>query len=73
MTNRLRMINELVFQLNSKEVREHHDPVQLSVTDAKIILELLMLGAPKHQETITPCSNCLYATSANKRNEVEVG
>lgn len=41
MTKRLRMINELKFQLNSKEVKELHDPVQLSVTHAEQILEML--------------------------------
>lgn len=35
------MINELTFQLHSKEVIEHHDPIQLSVTDANKILKLL--------------------------------
>lgn len=35
------MINELKFQLNSKEVKELHDPVQLSVTHAEQILEML--------------------------------
>lgn len=41
MTKRLRMINELKFQLNSKEVKELHYPVQLSVTHAEQILEML--------------------------------
>ena len=41
MTERLRMINELKFQLNSKEVKELHCPVQLSVTHAEQILEML--------------------------------
>lgn len=41
MTKRLRMINELKFQLNSKEVKELHYPVQLSVTCAEQILEML--------------------------------
>lgn len=46
MTDLGKMINELTFQLHSKEVVEHHDPIQLSVTDANKILELL-----KKQET----------------------
>lgn len=41
MAERLRMINELKFQLNSKEVKELHYPVQLSVTYAEQILEML--------------------------------
>lgn len=41
MTERLRMINELKFQLNSKEVKELHYPVQLSVTYAEQILGML--------------------------------
>lgn len=41
MTDLDKMINELTFQLHSKEVVEHHDPIQLSVTDANKILELL--------------------------------
>lgn len=41
MTDREKMINELTFQLHSKEVIEHHDPIQLSVTDANKILKLL--------------------------------
>lgn len=36
-----KVINELCFQLNSKEVKEHHYPVQLSVRDAEKILALL--------------------------------
>lgn len=47
-TDRRRAINELLFQLNSKEVKEHHDPVQLSVTDAEKILALL-----KEQEAVS--------------------
>ena len=41
MTERQRMINEITYQLQSKEVTQHHDPVQLSQTDASKILELL--------------------------------
>lgn len=41
MAERLKMINELKFQLNSKEVKELHFPVQLSVTHAEQILEML--------------------------------
>ena len=36
-----RLINELTFQLQSKEVVELHYPIQLSVKDANAILELL--------------------------------
>ena len=35
------MINELTFQLNSKEVKEQHYPIQLSVSDATKIVDLL--------------------------------
>ena len=41
-------INELRFQLNSKEVKEQHYPVQLSASDAEKIIALL-----KEQETKT--------------------
>lgn len=46
MNSRKKMINELRFQLNSKEVKDQHYPVQLSVSDANTILTLL-----KEQET----------------------
>ena len=41
MTERQRMINEITYQLQSKEVTQQHCPVQLSQTDANKILELL--------------------------------
>ena len=44
-----KVINELQFQLNSKEVKEQHYPVQLSVSDAENILALL-----KEQEPVKP-------------------
>ena len=36
-----KVINELRFQLNSKEVKEQHYPVQLSASDAEKIIALL--------------------------------
>lgn len=55
-------INELRFQLNSKEVKEQHYPVQLSASDAEKILALL-----KEHETadtgkarIFQCEKCGY-------------
>lgn len=42
-----KMVNELTYQLHSKEVTQMHYPVQLSVTDAKKILELLKEQEPK--------------------------
>ncbi len=41
MNDRKKVINELQFQLNSKEVKEQHYPVPLSVSDTEIILALL--------------------------------
>ena len=49
MNDRKKVINELQFQLNSKEVKEQHYPVQLSVSDTEIILALL-----KKQDAIEP-------------------
>ena len=46
-------INELQFQLNSKEVKEQHYPVQLSASDVEKILSLL-----KEQNG---CENCAIA------------
>ena len=40
-------INELRFQLNSKEVKEQHYPVQLSASDAEKIIALLEEQKPK--------------------------
>lgn len=62
MTDRGKMVNELTYQLHSKEVTKMYHPVQLSVTDAKKILELL-----KEHEPVKPidqgddsyvCENC---------------
>ena len=36
-----KVINELRFQLDSKEVKDQHYPVQLSASDANAILDLL--------------------------------
>lgn len=44
-----KVINELRFQLNSKEVKDQHYPVQLSVSDANAILSML-----KEQEAVAP-------------------
>lgn len=41
MADREKVINELRFQLNSKEVKEHHVPIQLAVRDAEKILAIL--------------------------------
>ena len=41
MNSRKKIINELRFQLNSKEVKDQHYPVQLSASDANAILVLL--------------------------------
>lgn len=41
MKSREKVINELQFQLNSKEVKDQHYPVQLSASDANAILALL--------------------------------
>lgn len=49
MTDTKKAINELQFQLNSKEVKEQHYPVQLSASDAEKILSLL-----KEQEPVKP-------------------
>lgn len=46
MPNRENVINELRFQLNSKEVKEQHYPIQLSVREAKKILALLNENEP---------------------------
>lgn len=50
MADREKVINELRFQLNSKEVKEQHCSVQLSVSDAEKILALLKEQEPKKQE-----------------------
>lgn len=49
MNSRKKIINELRFQLDSKEVKDQHYPVQLSVSDANAILALL-----KEQEAVSP-------------------
>lgn len=41
MTDLKKIINDLRFQLNSKEVKNQHYPVQLSASDANAILVLL--------------------------------
>ena len=41
MTDREKMIHELTYQINSNEVMRQHYPVQLPVTDARKVLELL--------------------------------
>ena len=41
MNSREKIINELRFQLDSKEVKDQHYPVQLSASDANAILALL--------------------------------
>ena len=50
MPDRKKVINEIQFQLNSKEVKEQHYPVQLSVSDAEKILALLK----EQRQKITP-------------------
>lgn len=47
MTEREKVINELRFQLDSKEVKEQHCSVQLSISDAETILALLKKQEPK--------------------------
>lgn len=47
MADREKMINELTFQLNSKEVKEQHYPIQLSVSDATKIVDLLKAQKPR--------------------------
>lgn len=49
MDSQKKIINELRFQLGSKEVKDQHYPVQLSVSDANAILALL-----KEQEPVEP-------------------
>lgn len=49
MPDREKVINELRFQLDSKEVKEQHCSVQFSVSDAEKILALL-----KEQEPVKP-------------------
>lgn len=41
MKSREKIIIELLFQLDSKEVKDEHYPVQLSASDANVILALL--------------------------------
>ena len=41
MTDRKKIINDLRFQLGSKEVKDQHYPVQLSASDANTILAIL--------------------------------
>ena len=53
MTDRKKVINELRFQLDSKEVKDQHYPVQLSASDANTILVLL-----KEQEAVVRCGEC---------------
>ena len=72
MIDRNKVINELRFQLDSKEVKDRHCPVQLSVSDANAILALL-----KDKDAVEPikmqrmddfsyyvsyflCGNCRY-------------
>lgn len=47
MIDRKKVINELRFQLDSKEVKEQHCSVQLSVSDAEKILALLKVQEAK--------------------------
>ena len=56
MNSRKKIINELQFQLDSKEVKDQHYPVQLSASDANAILILL-----KEQPEIVKCKDCAYA------------
>lgn len=49
MPDREKVINELRFQLNSKEVKEEHYPIQLAARDAEKILALL-----KEREPVKP-------------------
>ena len=61
MDDRQKMINELNFQLHSKEVVEHHDPIQLSVTAANKILKLLKEREhtkPYRPEELWLCKEC---------------
>ena len=47
MNSREKIINELRFQLDSKEVKDQHYPVQLSASDANAILDLLKEQEPR--------------------------
>ena len=47
MNSRKKIINELRFQLDSKEVKDQHYPVQLSASDANAILALLKDQEPR--------------------------
>lgn len=59
LTDREKMINELTFQLHSKEVIEHHAPIQLSVTDANKILKLLREWKPDCEHAEHDSNGCL--------------
>ena len=50
-----KVINELRFQLNSKEVKEHHDPIQLAVRDAEKILALLKEQEKPNGKCVNEC------------------
>lgn len=71
MIDRKKIINELRFQLDSKEVKDQHYPVQLSASDANAILDLL-----KEQEAVAPinsygtfrCGNCMNIVGYNDGN-----
>ena len=47
MNSREKIINELRFQLDSKEVKDQHYPVQLSASDANAILAMLKEQEPQ--------------------------
>ena len=47
MNSRKKIINELRFQLGSKEVKDQHYPVQLSASDANAILAMLKDQEPR--------------------------
>lgn len=53
MADRKKIINELQFQLNSKEVKDQHYPVQLSASDANAILALLKEQEPYDSKETT--------------------
>lgn len=63
MSDQKKIINELRFQLGSKEVKDQHYPVQLSASDANTILAML-----KEQENkrTTPRKKHIITWSRNE-------
>lgn len=49
-----KIVNELRFQLDSKEVKDQHYPVQLSASDANAILAMLT-----EQDAVKPFHKCI--------------